>query len=148
VGGRRGRETRRCARVRMRRSTATRGEGGADRAGPRRRERKEGRSGQRLDDWRSGPARQRERGSTRAKETGADGSAPLGGERERERARVGGGTAADRRGPPVRGGRRARGTGPGGLVWTAFSFSFSLNFLIPFLFLFLFGFQFQIQIRF
>jgi hypothetical protein len=39
VGERRGRETWRRARVRMRRSTATRGEGGADRAGPRRRER-------------------------------------------------------------------------------------------------------------
>jgi hypothetical protein len=41
VGERRGRETRRCARVRMRQSTATRGEGGADRAGPRRRERED-----------------------------------------------------------------------------------------------------------
>jgi hypothetical protein len=39
VGGHRGRETRRRARVRMHRSTATRGEGGADRAVPRRRER-------------------------------------------------------------------------------------------------------------
>jgi hypothetical protein len=111
VGGRRGRETQRRARVRMHRSTATCGEGGADRAGPRRRERKEGRSGQRLDNWRSGPARQRERGSPRAKETGADRSAPLGSERERERTRERG-TAADRRGPPVRGGRRA-GARPG-----------------------------------
>jgi hypothetical protein len=85
VGGRRGRETRRCARVRMRRSTVTRGEGGADRASPQCRERKEGRSGQRLDDWRSGPTRQRETGSARAKETGADRSAPLGSEPERAR---------------------------------------------------------------
>jgi hypothetical protein len=35
-------------------------EGGSDRVSTRRRGRKEGRSGQRLDDWRSGPARQRE----------------------------------------------------------------------------------------
>jgi hypothetical protein len=54
-------------RVRMRRSTAMRGEGEADRASPWRRERKEGRSGQRLDDWRSGSMRHREKESTRAK---------------------------------------------------------------------------------
>jgi hypothetical protein len=119
----------------MRRSTATRGEGEADRAGPRRRERKEGRSGQRLDDWRSGPVRQRERGSARAKETGADGSAPLGSERERERERAGGGTAADKRGPPVRGGRRARDwawwAGLGCFLFfffSEFSNSFSISF--------------------
>jgi hypothetical protein len=38
-----------------------RGGGGTDREGPRRRERRKGRAGQRLGDWRSGPARQRER---------------------------------------------------------------------------------------
>jgi hypothetical protein len=45
VGGRRGRETRRRTRVRMRRSTVTRGEGGTDRVGPRRRGRRKGRAG-------------------------------------------------------------------------------------------------------
>jgi hypothetical protein len=90
VGGRRGRETRRRARVRMRRSTATREEGEADRVGPRRRERKEERSGQRLDDWQTGPAKQRERGrASGRRKTGADRSAPLGSEREREGAREG-----------------------------------------------------------
>jgi hypothetical protein len=82
------------------------------------------------------------------KETGADRSAPLGSEREREGARK---TGADRRGPPVRGGRLARGTGPGGLVWTgwtAFSFSFSLDFLIPFLFLFYRVFKSKIKLSF
>jgi hypothetical protein len=34
-----------------------RGGGRTDRAGPRRRERRKGRAGQRLGDWRSGPAR-------------------------------------------------------------------------------------------
>jgi hypothetical protein len=63
-----------------------RGEGRTDKAGPRRRERKEGRSGQRLDGWRSGPTRQRERRGTRVKETGADRLAPAGRERESERA--------------------------------------------------------------
>jgi hypothetical protein len=67
-----------------------RGGGRTDRTGPRRRERRKGRGGQRLDDWRSGPTRQRGRGSTRVKETGADRSAPLGSEREREGAREGG----------------------------------------------------------
>jgi hypothetical protein len=55
-----------------------RGGGGADRAGPRCRERGKGRAGQRLDDWQSKPARQREKGSAQAKETGADRSAPAG----------------------------------------------------------------------
>jgi hypothetical protein len=65
-----------------------RGGGRTDRAGPQRRERKKGRVGQRLGDWRSGPVRQREResageGNLRRK------SAPLGSEREREGAREG-----------------------------------------------------------
>jgi hypothetical protein len=79
--------------------------------------------------------RQRERERERAgKKTGTDRLVPLGRERESERAQK---TGANRRGPPVRGGRRARGTRPGGLVWAAFPFSFSLNFLIPFSLLFL-----------
>jgi hypothetical protein len=57
-------------------------------------------------------------------ETGADRSAPLGSERERE------GCQATR----ARG--RAAWLGRAGLVWAAFPFSFSLDFLIPFLFLF------------
>jgi hypothetical protein len=68
------------------------GGGGTDRAGPQRRERRKGRAGQRLGEWRSGPVRQREKGSTRVKETGDDRSAPVGRERERERARAGEGT--------------------------------------------------------
>jgi hypothetical protein len=66
-----------------------RGGGGTDKVGPRRRERRKGCAGQRLGGWQSGPARQRERGSARAKETGVDRSAPLGSEREREGAREG-----------------------------------------------------------
>jgi hypothetical protein len=66
-----------------------RGGGGTDRAGPRRRERRKGRAGQWLSDWRSGPTRQREIGSERAKETGVDRLAPLGSEREREGTREG-----------------------------------------------------------
>jgi hypothetical protein len=100
----------------MRWSTATRGEGGADRAGPRWRERKEGRSGQWLDDWRSGPVRQRERERERERERTGEGSwrrqiGPTG-QQARERGRARGRTAADRRGMPVRGGRHA-GTWPG-----------------------------------
>jgi hypothetical protein len=63
-----------------------RGGGRTDRAGPRRRERRKGRAGQRLGDWRSGPVRQRERGRVRVKKTGADRLAPAGRERDRERA--------------------------------------------------------------
>jgi hypothetical protein len=88
VGGRRGREIRRRARVRMRRSTAS--AEGAELTGQAR--------GAEREEWGlrdngsatgyPGP-RDRERGSTRAKETGADRSAPLGSERERESAREG-----------------------------------------------------------
>jgi hypothetical protein len=95
--------------------------GRTDREGPRRREREKGCAGQRLGDWRTGPARHRERESARAKETGVDRSAPLGNEREREGARK---TGADRRGLPVRGGRLARGTRLGGLVWAKMVFLF------------------------
>jgi hypothetical protein len=61
------------------------------------------------------------------KKIGADRLAPVGRERERERARARG-TAADRRGPPVRRHGRA-GTRPGwaGLDW--------FGLLSPFLFL-------------
>jgi hypothetical protein len=57
------------------------------------------------------------------KETGADRLAPLGNERESERTRK---TSANRQGPPVRGGRCARGTGPSGLVWAEI-----VSFLFP-----------------
>jgi hypothetical protein len=56
---------------------------------------------------RTGDPGPRDRERERAGEvTGADRSAPLGSERERERARVRG-SAADRQGSPVRGNRRA-----------------------------------------
>jgi hypothetical protein len=67
VGGRRGRETRRRARVHTRWSTA--GARKAELTGLAHgveREKRDAR-GQRLDDWRSGPARQRERESERMK---------------------------------------------------------------------------------
>jgi hypothetical protein len=85
VGRRCGREIRRRARVRTRRSMAnaegtelTRQAHGAERG--------KGHARQRLSDWQSGPVRQRERESAWAKETGADRSAPLGSEQEREGA--------------------------------------------------------------
>jgi hypothetical protein len=62
-------------------------EGGTDKTGSRRRERKGGRTGAIARHWRTGPTRQRE--SERVKETGADRSAPLSREREREGAREG-----------------------------------------------------------
>jgi hypothetical protein len=64
------------------------GEGGIDKAGPRRKERKWDAWGQRLGTGEPGP-QDRERESKRAKETGADRSAPLGSEREREGAHEG-----------------------------------------------------------
>jgi hypothetical protein len=83
-------------------------------------------------------ARVAEREEGRAgEETGADRSAPLGSERERESARE--------RGRPLTGrvrlsggaGAWARGlAGPSWAGWDAFPFSFSLDFLILFLFLF------------
>jgi hypothetical protein len=111
-----------------------RGEGGTDREGPWRRERRRGCMGQRFGDWRSRPARQRE--SERAcgqGETGADILAPLGSERGREHVRERG-TTADRRGPPVRRRGRAAWLGLVGRLG-CFFFFFSLDFLIPFLFL-------------
>jgi hypothetical protein len=97
----------------MRRSTATREK--AELTGlAHGAERKEGRSGQRLDDWRSGPARQRERERERAVEKNGHRQISPTGQRARESecARVRA-SAADRRGPPVRGGRHA-GARPGG----------------------------------
>jgi hypothetical protein len=82
VGGHRGRETWRRARVRTRRSMARAGKEELTRQAHGV-ERIKGCMGQRLGGWRSGPSRQRERGSARVKETGADKSAPLGSERER-----------------------------------------------------------------
>jgi hypothetical protein len=134
VGGRRGQETRQHARVRTHRSTAR--EGGADRVGPQRRERKGDTRGNGSATGEPGP-RGRERGGRAGEETGADRSAPLGSERERE--------SAQERGLSLTGGVRlsggagawARGlAGPSWVGWAAFPFSFSLDFLIPFLFLF------------
>jgi hypothetical protein len=86
VGGRRGRETQRHARVRTRRSTAS-----AKKAELTRQahdaEGEKGTRGATAWHWRTGSARQRERESERAKETGADRSAPLSRERGRVRAR-------------------------------------------------------------
>jgi hypothetical protein len=75
-------------------STATRGEGGADRAGPRRRERKEGRSGQRFDDSRFGPAKQREKGRASGRRKPVPTDRPHWA--ARERGRVGAQGCADR----------------------------------------------------
>jgi hypothetical protein len=106
VGGRRGREIRRRARVRTRRSTAS-----ADVAeltgqahGAEREKGTRGGNGSAL----ANRARGIERGSAWVKKTGVDRLAPLSSEREREGARERG-TAADRRGPPV----RRRGHAPG-----------------------------------
>jgi hypothetical protein len=65
-----------------------RGEGGTDKAGPRRRERKGDVRNNGSTASEPGP-RDRERGSARVKKTGADRLAPLGSEREREGAREG-----------------------------------------------------------
>jgi hypothetical protein len=87
VGGRRGREIRRCARVCTRRSTA--GAGKADltrQAHDADREKgTRGDNGSAL----ANRARETERESERAKETGADKFTPLSSERARERGRSG-----------------------------------------------------------
>jgi hypothetical protein len=111
------------------------GEGGTDKAGPRRRERKGDAGGNGLALANRAREAQRERGSARVKKTGADRLAPLGSEREREGARERG-TAADRRGPPVRRHGRATWLGLVGRLG-CFLLFFSLDLLIPFLFLFL-----------
>jgi hypothetical protein len=83
-------------------------------------------------------ARKVEREEGRAgEETGADRSAPLGNEREREGARGRGLPLTG--GVSLSGGTGARAHGLARLSWAgwaAFRFSFSLDFLIPFLFLF------------
>jgi hypothetical protein len=133
VGGRRGRETRRRARVHTRRSTTRVGR--AELIGQAHSAEKEkgtcGATARQL----VNRAREAEREEGHAgEETGTDRSAPLGSERERGEC-VGERAAADRRGPPVR--RRGRAAArPGGAGWATFPFSFSLDFLIPFLFLF------------
>jgi hypothetical protein len=83
------------------------------------------------------------------KKTGTERLAPAGREREREResARERG-TAAYRRGPPVKRRGRVAWLGRARLVWAAFSFSFSLDFLIPFLFLFYRVFKFKFKLGF
>jgi hypothetical protein len=90
VGGRRGREIRRRALVRTRRSTAS-AEGAEltkQAHGAEREERGARDNGSAVGD--PGPRdTERERGSTRAEKTGADRSAPLGSEREREGAHEG-----------------------------------------------------------
>jgi hypothetical protein len=137
VGMRCGRETRRHARVRTRRSTTSAGKADLTRLahGAEREERVRGVTALRLATWTREAERERE--SERAKETGADKPVPQGSEREREREkRACEQTGAARRGPPIRGGRRAWGW-----AWWAGlgrnGFLFSLDFLIPFLFLFL-----------
>jgi hypothetical protein len=67
-----------------------RGEGGTDKAGPRRRERKEDARGNGSTTGESGPRnRERGRGWHAGKKTGADRLAPPGKEREREGSREG-----------------------------------------------------------
>jgi hypothetical protein len=107
-----------------------------------------GATARRLAKW----ARKAEREEGRAgEETDTDSLAPLGSEREREREESAGQSGADRRGPPVRDGRRA-GAGARDWAWWAglgqigfflfpefpncYSISFSL------------GFSFQIQFKF
>jgi hypothetical protein len=115
VGGRRGREIRRRARVRTRRSTAS-----AERAEP------------------TGRVHGAERGERGVR---GNGSATVGpGPRNREREGARGGELPLTGGVRLSGGAGARACGLAGLtglVWAAFSFPFSLNFLIPFPFLFL-----------
>jgi hypothetical protein len=88
VGGRRGREIRRRARVRTCWSTAS--AEGAELTGQAHGSEREERGARGNDSATGDPCpRDRERGSERAKETGADRLAPLGSEREREGAREG-----------------------------------------------------------
>jgi hypothetical protein len=123
VGERRGRETRRRAE----RAELTGLAHGAER------EKRDARgNGSTTGD--PDPRDRERRGSERAKETGADRSAPLGSEREKEGTRE---RLAPKGGVHLSGAAGARGTGPGGLVWAEMAFFFSLDFLIPFPFLFL-----------
>jgi hypothetical protein len=126
------------------------------RAGPRRAQgestaqrEKRGHAGQWLSDWRTGPARQRERRSVRVKKPMPIGW-PQRAEGERERERAGEKVAADRRGPPVRQRGRAAWLGQIGLLGCFSFFFFSLDFLIPFLFLFsrIFNSKFKLGFKF
>jgi hypothetical protein len=91
-----------------------RGEGEADREGPRHREREKGRVGQQLDVWQNGPARQRgKRGTGGGGGQLAPTSWPHWAEREGEMR--GAETAADRWRPPVRRRGRAAWLGRAGL---------------------------------
>jgi hypothetical protein len=111
VGKRRGREIRRRARVRTRRST-TSGEGveltgrvhGAERG-------ERGMRGNSSAPSRTGP-RSREGRGTRVKATSADKSAPLGNKRERERARADWRRQAGSACQGRESRRRGRGAGP------------------------------------
>jgi hypothetical protein len=112
-----------------------RGEGGSDREGPWRRERKGDTRGN--DSVVANRAREIERESQRTKETGADRLVPLGSERAREsgrsgsRRQVGLACQADR----ARGRGRTR-AGLNGLPWVELAFPIFLEFLMPFLFIF------------
>jgi hypothetical protein len=110
-------------------------EGGADRAGPRRREIKGDARGNGSATGEPGP-RDREREGNRAGEENWRRQIGPTRQRAREGGRAGERAVADRRGPHVMRCERTAWLGRAGLVWAAFSFSFSLNFLIPFLFLF------------
>jgi hypothetical protein len=104
VGGRRGREIRRCARVRTRWSTTSAGR--AELTGRvHSAEREKGARGQRLSAWQHWPARQREKRDARGRSNRRRQVGPSG-QRARERERAGEEAAADRRGLPVR--RRGR----------------------------------------
>jgi hypothetical protein len=109
--------------------------GGLERKGPtdgihrsaRTNERTSGRAGKR-------DPRDSKRSCTSVGEVGADKSAPLGSGRERER-KARGRAGADRRGPPVRGGRRA-GLGLMGWLGTKWLFLFPGIFQLLFYFIF------------
>jgi hypothetical protein len=137
VGGHRVREIRRRARVHTRRSTAS--TEGAELTGQADGAEREERGARGNDSAIGDPGpRDRERGSERAKETGADRLAPLSSEREREGVREG--ELPLTGGVRLSGGAGARARDLAGPTWVgsaAFPFYFSLDFLIPFLFLFL-----------
>jgi hypothetical protein len=118
-----------------------RGEGGTDKAGPRHRERGQGRAGNGSTTGNPGP-RDRERRRARGqRKTGADRLAPAGRERKRERERgrgelplIGGVRMLGSAGARARG--LARLSGPNGLLslflFSGFSNSFSISFSIGF----------------
>jgi hypothetical protein len=112
-------------------------EGGTDKTGPRRRERKRGRAWQWLGNWQTGPVRQRQRERTREgnwrRQVGPTG------QRAREGGRARGRIVADWRGPPVRRRGRAAWLGLVGRLgcfplffFSGFSNSFSISFSIGF----------------